>query len=171
MPKAFGGVPRYRRGLDVAFVEDESCAELMPLLSECGTRGLLRQSGPMRETISTPDAPTSPLYSQGIKAGGLVFVSGLVGIDVATGRVAGPSIQEQVRQAIKNCEAVLLAGGASLADVVEVGVLLHDPDDFGGMNEEWAAWFPTDPPTRYVAKLGAVLPGILVSVRMTASLT
>jgi len=101
-------------------------------------------------------------------AGGHIYVSGLVGIDVTTGQVAGPTIQLQTRQALANCEAVLHAAGASLADVVEVGILLADPDDFAGMNEEWAAWFPTDPPARHAAKLGAVIPGILVSIRMTA---
>lgn len=122
----------------------------------------------MREVISTSDAPRSPLYSQGIKAGGQLHVSGLVGIDPTTGQLAGPTIQEQTRQALANCRAVLNAGGADLQDVVEVGVLLADPDDFAGMNEEWTAWFPTDPPTRYVAKLGAVIPGVRVSIRMTA---
>ena len=58
--------------------------------------------------------------------------------------------------------------GATLADVVEVGILLADPDDFAGMNEEWMAWFPVDPPARYAAKLGANIPGILISIRMTA---
>ncbi|SFS02414.1 2-iminobutanoate/2-iminopropanoate deaminase [Microbacterium sp. cf046] len=122
----------------------------------------------MREVISTPDAPSSPLYSQGIKANGHIHVSGLVGIDVRTGALAGPSIQEQTRQSLANCEAVLSAAGAGMADVVEVGILLADPSDFAGMNEEWARWFPTDPPTRYVAKLGAVIPGVLVSIRMSA---
>lgn len=123
----------------------------------------------MREVISTPDAPRSPLYSQGIRAGGHIFVSGLVGIDVTTGQVAGPSIQQQTRQALANCEAVLRAAGASLADVVEVGILLHDPDDFAGMNEEWTAWFPVDPPARSAAKLGADIPGIRISIRMTTA--
>ena len=122
----------------------------------------------MREVISTPDAPHSPLYSQGIKAGGHISVSGLVGVDVTTGQVAGPTIQQQTRQALANCEAVLKAAGASLADVVEVGILLADPDDFAGMNEEWAVWFPVDPPARHAAKLGANIPGILISIRMTA---
>ncbi len=122
----------------------------------------------MRQVISTPDAPRSPLYSQGVRAGGHISVSGLVGIDVTTGQVAGPTIQQQTRQALANCEAVLKAAGASLADVVEVGILLSDPDDFGGMNEEWTAWFPVDPPARYAAKLGAIIPGVLVSIRMTA---
>ena len=122
----------------------------------------------MREVIATPDAPSSPLHSQAIKAGGLVHVSGLVGIDVATGALAGPSIQEQTRQALRNCEAVLHAAGATMADVVEVGVLLAHPADFAGMNEEYATWFAEAPPARYVAKLGVELPGVLVSIRMTA---
>jgi 2-iminobutanoate/2-iminopropanoate deaminase len=122
----------------------------------------------MREVISTPGAPGSPLYSQAVKAGGHVHVSGLVGIDASTGNLAGPTIQEQTRQALTNCEAVLQAAGATLADVVEVGVLLTSPTDFAGMNEEYATWFPADPPTRYVAKLGVELPGVLVSIRLTA---
>lgn len=122
-----------------------------------------------REIITTPDAPSSPLYAQGVKAGGRIFVSGTVGIDPSTGSLAGETIQEQTRQALRNCEAILAAGEATLADVVEVGVLLHDPDDFQGFNEEWERWFPTDPPARYAAKLGAVIPGVLVSIRMSAS--
>ncbi|MEU4392047.1 Rid family hydrolase [Kribbella sp. NPDC023855] len=121
-----------------------------------------------REIISTANAPTSPLYSQGIKAGPHVFVSGTVGIDPGTGSLVGAAIQDQTRQAMANCQAVLQAGGASLDDVVEVGVLLTHPADFAGMNEEYARWFPSNPPTRYVAKLGVDLPGLLVSIRMTA---
>ncbi|GAA4156512.1 pyrimidine utilization protein C [Gryllotalpicola daejeonensis] len=124
----------------------------------------------MREVISTPEAPASPLYSQAVKAGGFLYVSGLVGVDPARGVVAGPTIQEQTRQALKNCEAVVRAAGGTLDDVVEVGILLVDPDDFAGMNEEYARCFPHDPPARYAAKLGAVLPGILISIRLTAYL-
>ena len=122
----------------------------------------------MREVLHTDAAPTSPLYSQGVRVGSQIRVSGLVGIDVTTGRLSGSSIQEQTRQALTNCRAVLLAGGATLDDVVEVGILLADSDDFAGMNEEYAEWFATDPPCRYVAKLGAVIPGVRVSIRMTA---
>ena len=122
----------------------------------------------MREVIATPDAPASPLYSQAVKAGNHVYVSGMVGMDVATGTLAGSTVQEQTRQALANCEAVLRAAGATLEDVVEVGVLLTNPADFAGMNEEYATWFPATPPTRYVAKLGVELPGVLVSIRMTA---
>lgn len=121
-----------------------------------------------RQIITTPNAPCSPLYSQGVKAGSQVFVSGTTGIDPNTGALAGDDVQVQTRQALANCEAILRAGGASLADVVEVGVLLTNPADFDGMNEEYARWFPTNPPTRYAAKLGAEIPGLLVSIRMTA---
>jgi 2-iminobutanoate/2-iminopropanoate deaminase len=122
----------------------------------------------MREIVHTADAPSSPLYSQAVKAGGLVYVSGLVGIDVNTGGLAGPTIREQTRQALANCRTVLEAAGAAWEDIVEVGVLLTNPADFAGMNEEYATWFPSAPPTRYVAKLGVELPGVLVSIRMTA---
>lgn len=121
-----------------------------------------------REILRTPDAPASPLYSQGIRAGSQVYVSGTTGIDTRTGRLAGETIQEQTRQALTNCEAILQAAGATLDDVVEVGVLLTDPSDFAGMNEEYGRWFPTDPPARFAARLGAQIPGLLVSIRMTA---
>jgi 2-iminobutanoate/2-iminopropanoate deaminase len=122
----------------------------------------------VREVVNTPNAPSSPLYSQAVKAGQHVHVSGLVGIDVATGNLAGSTIQEQTRQALTNCEAVLRAAGATFDDVVEVGVLLTDPTDFAGMNDEYARWFSNGPPTRYVAKLGVEIPNVLVSIRMTA---
>lgn len=122
----------------------------------------------MREIIDTPDAPSSPLYSQAVRAGQHIYISGLVGIDVSTGTLAGSTIQEQTRQALTNCEAVLHAAGASLDDVVEVGVLLTNPTDFADMNDEYATWFSAEPPTRYVAKLGVEIPDVLVSIRMTA---
>jgi 2-iminobutanoate/2-iminopropanoate deaminase len=121
-----------------------------------------------RQVIATPEAPSSPLFSQAVKAGPFVFVSGTVGLDPSTGSMAGGTIQEQTRQALTNCQVILQAGGASLDDVVEVGILLTNPADFAGLNEEWARWFPLDPPARYGVKLGVDVPGLLVSIRMTA---
>ena len=122
----------------------------------------------LKEIISTPDAPSSPFYSQAVRAGTHVYVSGTVGVDMGTGALAGDTIQEQTRQALANCEAILKAGGAALEDVVEIGILLTRPEDFAGLNEEYARWFPSASPARYVAKLGVELPGILVSIRATA---
>ena len=121
-----------------------------------------------RDIVRSAETPGSPFFSQGVKAGPFVFVSGMVGTDPSNGQLAGDSIQDQTRQALANCEAILEAAGAGMGNVVEVGVLLSSPSDFAGLNEEYAQWFPNDPPTRYVAKLGVDLPGILVSIRMTA---
>ncbi len=121
-----------------------------------------------RQIISTADAPTSPLFSQAVKAGPLVLVSGMVGTDPATGTLAGDTVQAQTRQALRNCEAILREAGATLDDVIDVGILLAHPNDFAGMNEEYARWFPTDPPARHGVKLGVEVPGLLISIRMTA---
>jgi Putative translation initiation inhibitor, yjgF family len=123
-----------------------------------------------RSIVSTPDAPSSPLFSQGVRVGDTLHVSGMVGVDTATGQLAGPTIQDQTRQAIANCEAVVRAAGGSLADVAQVTVLLAHPEDFAGMNDAYAAAFPVDPPARAVGRLGPELPGVLVSVLMTAHL-
>ena len=80
-----------------------------------------------RQIITTANAPNSPFYSQGVKAGPHVLISGIVGIDPSTGSLAGDTIQEQTRQALTNCEAILQAGGASLDDVVEVGYCSPTP--------------------------------------------
>jgi 2-iminobutanoate/2-iminopropanoate deaminase len=124
----------------------------------------------MKQIIQTPEAPSSPLYSQAIKVGSTVYVAGMAGIDPATKQMTGSTIQEQTRQALTNCTNILQAAGATLANVVEVQVLLARPDDFAGLNEVYATFFPTDPPIRSVARLGPELPNVLVSIKMTAVL-
>ena len=81
----------------------------------------------MKEIIRSPDAPSSPLYSQGVKVGPMLYLSGIVGLDPRTNQMAGTTIQEQTRQALQNCQAILGAAGATLADVVTVPVLLANP--------------------------------------------
>ena len=122
-----------------------------------------------RQIIRTADAPSSPLYSQAVRAGSTIYTSGIVGLDPKTGQMAGTTIQEQTRQAILNLQNILRAGGATLEDVVEVHVLLAQPGDFAGLNEEYAKFFPVDPPTRSVARLGVEMPNVLVSIKMVAS--
>lgn len=121
-----------------------------------------------KQIIVTGAAPGSPLYSQGVRVGPFVYVSGMVGVDTATGELAGATIQEQARQALRNCVAIVEAGGGTLDDVVQVTVLLADPADFAGMNEAYGEVFTANPPTRAVAKLGVELPGVLVSIMLTA---
>lgn len=121
-----------------------------------------------RQIIRTASAPASPLFSQGVKAGPLLYISGMTGSDPHTRQLVGETIHAQTRQALANCEQVLLAAGATRDDVVDVQVLLTRPEDFVGMNEAYAEFFRVDPPARSVARLGVDLPGLLVSIRMTA---
>lgn len=121
-----------------------------------------------RQIIRIQDAPKSPLYSQAVKVGAMVYVTGVAGLDPKTNKVAGPTIQEQTRQALMNCENILRAAGATLDNVVEVQVLLARPGDFAGLNEEYAKFFPSDPPVRSVARLGPELGDVLVSIKMMA---
>jgi len=124
----------------------------------------------MKQVIRTATAPSSTLFSQAIKVGSTIYVSGIVGVDPGTNQLAGLTIQEQTRQTLVNCENILRAAGATLENVVDVHVLLARPSDFAGLNEEYTRFFPTDPPTRAVAKLGVDLPNVLVSIKMTAVL-
>jgi 2-iminobutanoate/2-iminopropanoate deaminase len=124
----------------------------------------------MKQIIRTPDAPDSALFSQAIRAGSTLYMSGIAGIDPQTNQLVGATIQEQTRQALLNCRNILGAAGAKLENVIEVLVLLARPGDFGGLNEEYARFFPTDPPVRAVAKLGVEVPNLLVSIKMTAIL-
>jgi 2-iminobutanoate/2-iminopropanoate deaminase len=73
-------------------------------------------------------------------------------------------------KALLNCENILRAAGATRENIVDVHVLLARPSDFTGLNEEYAKFFPTDPPARAVSKLGVELANILVSIKLTAVL-
>jgi len=126
-----------------------------------------------REIVNTPDAPGSAAYgsfpySQAVKAAGLVFVSGQGPFEPATGAVVGTTIQEQTRQALKNCDAILRAAGSSMSRVVSTTFILRDSDDFAGMNEEWVRWFPTDPPARQGSKHPLAVDGLRISIALVA---
>lgn len=121
-----------------------------------------------REIIQTAEAPKSPAYSQAVKAGGLIFVSGQGPFDPATGEVRGATIQEQTRQCLTNVEAILKAAGSSMAKVVSATFILVEESDFPGLNEEWVKWFPTDPPARQGAKLPIRLKGMKISIAVIA---
>jgi 2-iminobutanoate/2-iminopropanoate deaminase len=125
------------------------------------------------EIVNTPDAPGGAAYgkfpySQAVKAAGLVFVAGQGPFDAVTGAVIGETIQEQTRQALKNCDAILRAAGSSMSNVVNATFILRDGADFGGMNEEWQRWFPEDPPARQGAKHPLDMPTVRISIALIA---
>ncbi len=123
--------------------------------------------------VNTPDAPGSAAYgsfpySQAVVAAGLVFVAGQGPFDPATGQIVGETIEEQTRQALKNCDAILRAAGSSMDRVVNASFILRHSEDFAGMNEEWVRWFPTDPPARQGAKHPLEVDGLRISIAVIA---
>lgn len=121
----------------------------------------------IREVVSGANVP-QPIgpYSQGVRAGEFLFVSGQPGIDPATGEAAGTTFGEQARQAFRNLENVLRAGG-SRPFVVSTIVLVADAGSFAELNELYAEFFPADPPARMTMQVP--LPrGLLISIGCTA---
>ena len=119
--------------------------------------------------IETDAAPTGNAagrfpYSQAVVAGGLVFVSGQGPFDPATGAIVGTTIGEQTEQALRNVRAILEAAGSSIDKVVSATFVLTRPEDFGGMNEVWARWFPTNPPARSGARHPLQVENLLISI-------
>ena len=102
------------------------------------------------DVVTTAKAPAAiGPYSQGIRAGGLVFCAGQAALDPGTGRLVAGGIREQTRQVFRNLQSVLEAAGSGLDRVVKVTVFLADWKDFREMNETYAEFFSTDhPPAR-----------------------
>jgi 2-iminobutanoate/2-iminopropanoate deaminase len=121
-----------------------------------------------RNIVRTDAAPASPLYSQAVRAAGLVFVSGQTGQDPVTGRLAGPTVEEQTRQCLMNIKAIVEAAGSSMEKVVTATFILRNSEDFGGMNAEWVRWFPDSPPARQGASLPLDVEGLLISIAAIA---
>lgn len=124
----------------------------------------------MKEIINTENAPRAiGPYSQAIKAGGTVYVSGQLPIDPATGEFAGETIEEQTRQALENAKAILLSTGYTFSDVVKVTVLLDDIEDFVEMNEVYAGYFKKDPPARAAFEVARLPLGARIEIEMIAA--
>jgi len=101
------------------------------------------------EIISTEKAPGAiGPYSQAIKAGNMIFCSGQIPIDVATGEFVSQDVAEQTEQVLKNLTAVLEAAGAGLNNVVKTSVFLADMNDFAAMNEVYGRFFNENKPAR-----------------------
>ena len=121
--------------------------------------------------ISTDKAPAAiGPYSQGIDSGaGLVFLSGQLPIDPATGAFPKGGVREQTRQAILNAQAILQAAGLSLANVVKTTVFLADMGDFAPMNEVYAQFFTEPFPARSAVAVKTVPKGALVEIECIAA--
>jgi 2-iminobutanoate/2-iminopropanoate deaminase len=118
-------------------------------------------------SVMLPDVPApAGAYSPGVKAGNLMFVSGQIPRDPATGNVVGDDIASQTRQTLANVERVLAAGGATLQNIVSVTVYLADENDWGEFDKTYRTVFSAPFPTRAV--VGAQLRGIMVEISAVA---
>lgn len=123
----------------------------------------------MKKVLSTTNAPAAiGPYSQAIHAGNVVFVSGQLPIDPATGAFAGDDIVAQTRQSLTNIKNILESDGLTMADVVKTTVLLQNIGDFGAMNEVYATFFEGDCPARAAFEVAALPKGALVEIEAVA---
>ena len=123
----------------------------------------------MKEVRSSKKAPGAiGPYSQGIVAGGLVFVSGQLPIDAAT-RVMAEGIEQQTKQSLTNIQHILAEAGLTMKDVVKTTVFLADMSLFGDMNKVYATFFETDCPARSAVAVKALPKDALVEIECIAA--
>ena len=121
-----------------------------------------------RQAVSTDQAPAAlGPYSQAIVAGGLIFCSGMAGIDPATGTIP-EGIEAQTEQALVNLAAVLAEAGASMDGIVKTTIFYDDVEDFGRLNEVYARHMPDPPPARSAPAHIRLPRGLLVSIEAIA---
>ena len=125
----------------------------------------------MRQSVSTSQAPQAiGPYSQGIRAGGLLFVSGQIPLDPATGVMVVGDIADQTRRVFQNLEEILKAAGASFDHVVRTTVYLADMGDFAAMNEVYGTYFSSPAPARSTIQAAALPRNARVEIDVIASL-
>jgi len=110
-----------------------------------------------RRAVSTDEAPAAiGPYSQGIRCGNLLFISGQLPIDPASGELVTGSIQDKTLRVIENIRAIAEAAGAGLQDVLKTTVFLKDMNDFTAVNTVYAEFFPASPPARAAIQVAAL---------------
>lgn len=118
-----------------------------------------------KEVVTTDRAPAAiGPYSQAVKMGEMVFVSGQIPIDPATGDIVQGDIQVQTRQVLTNVEAVLIAAGSSLEKAVKTTVYITNMDEFPRMNEVYSEFFTNRPPARACVEVSRLPKGVAVEI-------
>lgn len=122
------------------------------------------------KALHTDKAPAAiGPYSQAIEVNGMIFASGQIPLDPATGNVVEGGIKEQTRQALTNAKAIMEAAGLSMANVVKTTVFMADMADFAAMNEVYATFFSKPYPARSAVAVKALPKGVLVEVECIAA--
>ena len=124
-----------------------------------------------REAVNAPGAPAAVgPYVHAVKASGLLFCSGQIPLDPATGELVGRTPGEQARRCLQNLEAVCAAGGTDLAHAVKLTVYLTDMGAFAEVNEVYATFFPSGPPARVAYGVSALPRGAQVEIDAVVAL-
>ena len=124
----------------------------------------------MKEVISTKNAPGAiGPYSQGIKIGNLIFTSGQIPLNPATGEMP-ESIEEQTKQALENVKGILEASGTNMENVVKTTVFLTDLNDFTKMNEVYATFFEGEKPARSAIEISKLPKGAKIEIEVIATI-
>lgn len=122
------------------------------------------------KALHTDKAPAAiGPYSQAIEVNGMVFASGQIPLDPATGTVVEGGIKEQTRQALTNAKAIMEGAGLTLANVVKTTVFMADMNDFAAMNEVYATFFSEPYPARSAVAVKTLPKGVLVEVECIAA--
>jgi 2-iminobutanoate/2-iminopropanoate deaminase len=130
-----------------------------------GQSGGSPRKQPLRSSRLAP--PIGP-FSQGIRSGDTVYVAGLTGIDVKTGKIVPGGIVAETRQALENIKAVLAEAGGKLDDAVSAVVHMTDLGEFQQMNQVYAEYFSTAPPGRTTVQVAAIPAGARVEITVVA---
>ena len=118
----------------------------------------------MKEAISTTAAPAAiGPYSQAIKSGSMIFVSGQLPLDPATGQVPDDTA-EQAKQSLTNIKSILETAGSSMDKIVRVGIFMTDLNDFKKVNEVYATFFKNTPPARSTVQVAALPLGVKIEI-------
>lgn len=123
-----------------------------------------------RTKVATTSAPAAlGPYSQAIAVDSMVFASGQIGLEPATGQLVDGDVQVQTHQALRNLTAVLEAAGSSLANVVKTTVFLTSMGDFAAMNDIYASYFGDEPPARSTVAVAELPKGARVEIEAIAT--
>jgi len=122
-----------------------------------------------REIIVTDDAPKAiGPYSQAVKAGGMLFISGQIPIDPKTGMVVQSDIKTQTKLVMENAKAIITKAGCAMSDIVKTTIYLKNMSDFAAMNEIYGSYFPVDPPARATVEVSRLPKDVAIEIDFVA---
>lgn len=138
-------------------------AALLSMAAGCSTA-----QGP--SAVSTTNAPAAiGPYSQAIRSGNMLFLSGQIPLDPATGQVSGSTVDEQAKRVLDNLKAVLVANDMTMANVVSTTVYMRDLDDFTAMNKVYGSYFSSNPPARATVQVARLPRDVMVEISAIAT--